>query len=92
MNIPPPLTNTTTMKLPNVCSVPALTDIDPFAPFEFHFPSDDLWWDLSDLSSAEPEDNDLSDLDISFSSSYYQILPNPNFTDDEDNASDEDDG
>ena len=92
MNIPSPSTYTNTMKLPNVCSIPALTDIDPFAPFEFHFPSDDLWWDLSDLSSTEPEDNDLSDdLDISFSSSYYQILPDPNFTDDEDNASDEED-
>ena len=73
------------MKLPNVCSIPALTDIDPFAPFEFHFPSDDMWWDLSDLSSSEPEDDHLgSDLDVSFTSSFYQFSPDPDFTDEDD--------
>ena len=84
MTIPFPSTHTNTMKLPNVCSIPALTDIDPFAPFEFHFPSDDMWWDLSDLSSSEPEDDHLdSDLDLSFTSSFYQFSPDPEFTDED---------
>ena len=85
MNIPSPTTYTNTMKLPNVCSIPALTDIDPFAPFEFHFPIDDMWWDLSDLSSSEPEDDHLgSDLDVSFTSSFYQFSPDPEFLDEDD--------
>ena len=50
-----------------------------------------MWWDLSDLSSSEPEDDNFdidSDLDVSFTSSYYQFSHDPEFTE-EDNVDDE---
>ena len=81
------INSNTMMKPPHASSVPSLMDIDPFTEFEFHFPCQDMEWDFSDLSSSEPEDDDnlgASSLDISFSSSLYQILPDPDFTDDED--------
>ena len=77
------------MKPPHACSVPSLMDIDSFAPFEFHYPCEDMWWDLSDLSSSEPEDYDTSDsdLNISFSSSiYHTFFPDPE--DEEDDTKD----
>ena len=78
------------MKPPNASSVPSLTDIDPFAPFEFHFPSQDMWWDFSDFSSSEPEDYILdSDLDVSFNSSFYHFLHDPDDEYEEDNMNDE---
>ena len=83
--------NSNPVKTPNACStIPHLLDIDPTAPFEFHFPSQDFWWDLSDLSSSEPEDdNPDGDLDVSFNSSFYHFLHDPN---DEDDMNDEDIG
>ena len=90
--IPPPSLSSSTMKPPFVCSVPvpSLMDINPFTPPEFHFPSQDMEWDFSDLSSSEPEEEYLgdSDINVSFSSSFYQISPGPNFTDDEDEEDD----
>ena len=90
MNTPSPSTNSISMKPPNASSVPSLTDIDPFAPFEFHFPSQDMWWDFSDFSSSEPEDYILdSDLDVSFNSSFYHFLHDPDDEYEEDNMNDE---
>ena len=90
--IPPPSLSSSTMKPPFVCSVPvpSLMDINPFTPPEFHFPSQDMEWDFSDLSSSEPEEDyhDDSDINVSFSSSFYQISPGPDFTDDEDEEHD----
>ena len=73
--IPSPVT-IPNMKPPHASSVPHLLNIDPLAPFEFYFPSQDMWWDLSDMSSSEPEDEDLSesDLNVSFTSSFYQFF------------------
>ena len=89
MNTPSPSTNSISMKPPNASSVPSLTDIDPFAPFEFHFPSQDMWWDFSDFSSSEPEDYILdSDLDVSFNSSFYHFLHDPDDEYEEDNMND----
>ena len=83
--IPSSLDTNSIKKPPHVCSVPALINIDPFAPLEFHFPCQDMWWDLSDLSSSEPEYEDFdSDLDVSFALSYYQFSPDPELTDEED--------
>ena len=105
-NIPSPHTsaldiNSNMMKPPYVSSIPSplaykhtipyLLDIDPAAPFEFSFPCEDMWWDISDLDSSAPEDDpldDSSDLNVSFSSSFYQIFPGPDFTDDEDEEDD----
>ena len=92
MNTPSPSTNSISMKPPNASSVPSLTNIDPFAPFEFHFdfPSQDMWWDFSDFSSSEPEDYILdSDLDVSFNSSFYHFLHDPDDEYEEDNMNDE---
>ena len=88
--IPSPSLSSATMKPPFVCSVPSLMDINPFTPLEFHFPCQDMEWDFSDLSSSEPEEEYLgdSDINVSFSSSFYQISPGPNFTDDEDEEDD----
>jgi len=87
-DIPSPETYST-MKSPLVSSspIPSLIDMDPFAPLEFHFPCQDLSWDFSDLRSSEPEDYNLdSDLDVSFNSSFYHFLHDP---DDEDDMNDE---
>ena len=90
MNTPSPSTNSISMKPPNASSVPSLTDIDPFALFEFHFPSQDMWWDFSDFSSSEPEDYILdSDLDVSFNSSFYHFLHDPDDEYEKDNMNDE---
>ena len=44
------------MKTPSASStIPHLLDIDPTAPFEFHFPADEPWWDEYDF------ENDTSD-------------------------------
>ena len=46
-----------------------------------------MWWDLSDLSTSEPEDDNFdidSDLDVSFTSSYYQFSHDPEFTEEDD--------
>ena len=72
------------MKTPNVCSIPHLLDVDPTAPFEFHFPTttDDFWWDDMDTlgSDYDCSDNQFSDysepdadLDLSFNSTFYRI-------------------
>ena len=50
--------------------IPHLLDVDPFSPFEFSFPKEELWWD-DDESSSMFSDEDYSaalDLDISFTS------------------------
>ena len=80
-------TNSNSMKHPHVCSVPALLDIDPFAPLEFYYPCQDMWWDLSDLSSSEDDHFD-SDLDVSFTSSFYQFSPDPEFTEEDEEKDD----
>ena len=92
MNIPSPLRNTTTMKPPNVCSIPRLHEIDPFAEFEFSFPCEDMWWDESDTSdyfSCDEDSSATSDyeesfttttpamFDISFPSEFYSLSPIP---------------
>ena len=93
INIPAlDINSNTMMKPPFVCSVPSLMDIDPTAPFEFHFPCQDMEWDFSsDLGSSDPEEEYFgdSDLNVSFSSSLYQFLPDPVFTDEEDDMKDE---
>ena len=75
------------MKTPNVCSVPIphLLDVDPMAPFEFHFPTttDDFWWDDmdtlgSDYNCSDTQFSDCdcepdADLDLSFNSTFYHI-------------------
>ena len=89
--IPSPVT-IPNMKPPHASSVPHLLNIDPLAPFEFYFPSQDMWWDLSDMSSSEPEDEDLSesDLNVSFTSSFYQFFHDPDDEYEEDDMNDED--
>ena len=95
MNNPSPLTNTITMKPPNVSSIPSLMDINPNSPFEFHFPADEPWWDEYDTSdytsdynsdfscdslfSSESEFDLDEDLDISFNSKFYHISPTSMF-------------
>ena len=75
------------MKTPNVCSVPIphLLDVDPMAPFEFHFPTttDDFWWDDMDTLGSDYDCSDTqfsdcdcepdADLDLSFNSTFYHI-------------------
>ena len=73
------------MKTPNVCSIPHLLDVDPTAPFEFHFPTttDDFWWDdmdtlgsdydCSDTQLSDCESEPDADLDLSFNSTFYRI-------------------
>ena len=77
------------MKPPHVSSVPSLIDMDPMAPFEFHYPADEPWWDeydtctdTSDYSSCDSlsicasSESDLEpheDLNISFPSMFYHI-------------------
>ena len=77
------------MKTPNVCSIPHLLDVDPMAPFEFHFPTttDDFWWDdmdtlgsdydYSDTQLSDCESEPDADLDLSFNSEFYRISHNP---------------
>ena len=58
-------TPTNTMTSP----IPHLLDVDPFSPFEFSFPKEELWWDDSESSSMS-SDEDYSaamDLDLDFS-------------------------
>ena len=89
-----PLLNINSMKTPNASStIPHLLDIDPSAPFEFHFPADEPWWDEYDTSdytsdynsdynsdfscSFESESESCEDLDISFNSMFYHISHMP---------------
>ena len=85
VNIP----NLATMKPPHVSSIPSLIDIDPMAPFEFHYPAEEPWWDVYDfdtdtsdyfscdsLSISASSESDLEpheDLNISFPSMIYHI-------------------
>ena len=39
------------MKTPHNSSVPSLIDIDPMAPFEFHYPAEEPWWDEYDMDA-----------------------------------------
>ena len=53
-----------------------------------------MWWDLSDLSSSELEEEyfgDSADLNVSFSSSLYKLIHDPEYSDNEDDLNDEDD-
>ena len=83
--------NSNLMKPPHVSSgpVPSLLDIDPMAPFEFHFPAEEPWWDEYDCNhdmsdsfgscdslSDSVSDFDLhEDLNIYFNSTLYHISP-----------------
>ena len=88
-NIPSALDiNYNTMKTPIVSSVPSLLDIDPLAPFEFHYPAEEPWWDeynmdtdTSDyyycdslsICSSGSESEPGEDLNLSFPSKLYHI-------------------
>ena len=53
-----------------------------------------MWWDLSDLSCSELEEEyfgDSADLNVSFSSSLYKLIHDPEYSDNEDDLNDEDD-
>ena len=78
--------NSNTMKTPIVSSLPSLIDIDPMAPFEFHFPADEPWWDEFDMDtsdnfscdslsmcSSESDFEAHEDLNLSFPSTFYHI-------------------
>ena len=83
--------NSNPMKPPHASSVPSLMDIDPAAPFEFHFPAEEPWWDeydcdydMSDsfgscdsLSSSDSDFDLDEDLNVSFNSTFYHISHNP---------------
>ena len=82
------------MRSPNASStIPHLLDIDPLAQFEFHYPYEDMWWDLSDFSSSETEEEypSDSDLNVSFTSSFYQFIHDPDYIYEEDEVNNEDD-
>ena len=85
--------NSNPMKPPHASSVPALVDIDPLAQFEFHYPYEDMWWDLSDFSSSETEEEypSDSDLNVSFTSSFYQFIHDPDYIYETDEVNNEDD-
>ena len=84
-----PLLNINSMKTPNASStIPHLLDIDPSAPFEFHYPADEPWWDEFDfdndtsdyfscdslsICSSESEFEPCEDPNLSFSSNFYHI-------------------
>ena len=84
--------NSNHMKPPHVSSgpVPSLLDIDPTAPFEFHFPAEEPWWDeydcdydTSDCFSCDSLSDSVSyfepdeDLNTSFNSTFYHIFHTP---------------
>ena len=80
------------MKTPHNSSVPSLIDIDPMAPFEFHYPAEEPWWDeydmdaytsdysscdsLSICASSESDFEPHEDLNICFPSMFYHICDN----------------
>ena len=85
--------NSNHMKPPHVSSgpVPSLLDIDPMAPFEFHFPAEEPWWDEYDCDydtsdcfscSCDSLSDSVSyfepdeDLNTSFNSTFYHIFHN----------------
>ena len=83
--------NSNPLKPPHVSSgpVPSLLNIDPMAPFEFHFPAEEPWWDEYDcfydtsdctdsLFSSDSDIDPHEDLDISFTSMFYHISRTPN--------------
>ena len=61
--------------------IPHLLDVDPFSPFEFSFPKEELWWDDEESSPLFINEEDYSaaamnlDLDISFATTVSESDP-----------------
>ena len=64
-----------------ISQIPHLLDVDPFSPFEFSFPKEELWWDEEESSPLFSDEEDYSaaamnlDLDISFATTVSESNP-----------------
>ena len=54
----PPCPNNNYMKPPYVSSIPNLLDVNPAAPFEFHYDYQEPWWDEYDTLDSDFSDDD----------------------------------